>query len=83
MYPEEFDRLEKGLKQRVTALNLFLGDIYSGKKIVKDGVVPEDFIFASSGYLAECEGIVPPEGIYAHIAGIDLVQGKDKSWYIL
>lgn len=80
---QEFDYLEKGLKQRVQALNLFIKDIYSEKKIVKDNVVPEDFIFASSGYMAECEGVMPPKGIYSHISGIDLVQGKDKNWYIL
>ena len=50
---EEFDYLERGLKQRVVALNLFLKDIYSKKQIVKDGILPEDFIFASSGYMAE------------------------------
>ena len=79
----EFAMLEKGLKQRVMALNLFLKDIYSEKKIVKDGIVPEDFIFASSGYMAECEGVTPPKGIYSHISGIDLVKGKDNEWYIL
>ena len=80
---DEFGYLEKGLKQRVVALNLFLKDIYSKKKIVKDKVVPEDFIYASSGYMAECEGVCPPKDIYSHISGIDLVQGKDKEWYIL
>lgn len=80
---EEFDYLEKGLKQRVLALNLFLKDIYGEKKIVKDNVIPEDFIFASSGYMAECEGVKPIKDIYSHISGIDLVQGKDKHWYIL
>ena len=79
----EFEMLERGLKQRVLALNLFLKDIYSEKKIVRDGVVPEDFIFASSGYMAECEGVMPPKGIYSHISGIDLVKGKDNEWYIL
>lgn len=80
---EEFAYLEKGLKQRVVALNLFLKDIYSKKQIVKDGVVPEDFIFASSGYMVECEGVTPVKGIYSHISGIDLVKGKDGKWYIL
>ncbi|MCC8065767.1 MAG: circularly permuted type 2 ATP-grasp protein [Clostridiales bacterium] len=80
---EEFAYLEKGLKQRVMALNLFIRDIYSEKKIIRDKVVPEEFIYASSGYLAQCEGVMPSKGIYAHIAGIDLVQGKDKEWYIL
>lgn len=80
---EEFNYLEKGLKQRVVALNLFLKDIYSKKQIVKDGIVPEDFIFASSGYMAECEGVMPPKEIYSHISGIDLVKGKNNEWYIL
>lgn len=80
---EEFAYLEKGLKQRVTALNLFLKDIYSEKKIIKDRVIPEDFIFASSGYLAQCEGVSPIRDIYSHISGIDLVQAKDKTWYVL
>ena len=80
---EEFKRLERGLKQRVLALNLFLQDIYGKKRIVKDGVIPEDFIFASSGYLAECQGVMPVKGVYSHISGIDLVKGKDGCWYIL
>ncbi len=80
---EEFLFLERGLKQRVMALNLFIKDIYSKKQIVKDGIVPEDFIFASSGYMAECENALPPKGIYCHISGIDLVKGKDGNWYIL
>lgn len=80
---EEFDHLEKGLRQRVDALNLFLRDIYSEKKIVRDQVIPEDFIYASSGYLVQCEGMTPPGGIYSHISGIDLVKGKDGQWYIL
>lgn len=80
---EEFEYLEKGLIQRVKALNLFLKDIYSDKKIIKDGIVPEDFVFSSKGYLPQCEGITPPADIYSHISGIDLVQAEDKSWYIL
>jgi uncharacterized circularly permuted ATP-grasp superfamily protein len=80
---DEFKFLEKGLKQRVMALNLFLKDIYGKKQIVKDGIVPSDFIFASSGYMAECEGAVPPKGIYSHVSGIDMVKGKDENWYIL
>lgn len=80
---EEFEYIEKGLIQRVKALNLFLKDIYSEKNIIKDGVVPEDFVFSSKGYLPQCEGITPPADIYSHISGIDLVQAEDKSWYIL
>jgi uncharacterized circularly permuted ATP-grasp superfamily protein len=80
---EEFALLEKGLKQRVKALNLFIKDIYSHKQILRDKIIPEEFIYAGSGYLAECDGVMPPQGIFTHIAGIDLVQGKDGSWYIL
>lgn len=71
------------MKQRVRALNLFLKDIYHEKKIIRDKVVPEEFVYASSGYLAQCEGVMPPKDIYSHISGIDLVQGKNKEWYIL
>lgn len=80
---EEFAFLERGLIQRVDALNCFLADIYGEKKIVRDGVIPEDFIFSSRGYLPQCEGVAPPKNIYSHISGIDLVQGKDQNWYIL
>ena len=80
---EEFAYLERGLKQRVQALNLFIQDIYHDKKIIRDGVVPEEFVYAGSGYLAQCEGVMPPKGIYSHISGIDLVQSKDGTWYIL
>ena len=75
--------LQKGLVQRVTALNHFLYDIYSRKQIISDGIVPEDFVFSSSGYLAQCEGILPPYCVYSHISGIDLVQSKDGTWYVL
>lgn len=80
---EEFAYLERGLKQRVRALNLFIQDIYHNKKIIRDGVVPEEFVYAGSGYLTQCEGVMPPKGIYSHISGIDLVQSKDGNWYIL
>ncbi len=80
---EEFEFLNRGLSQRVQALNLFLADIYSEKKIIKEGVIPADFVYSSKGYLPQCQGIVPPGKIYSHISGIDLVQGKDENWYIL
>jgi uncharacterized circularly permuted ATP-grasp superfamily protein len=80
---DEFALLERGLVQRVDALNCFLKDIYSDAKIIADKVVPEEFVYISKGYLQECAGIVPPEGVYSHISGIDLVQAKDGAWYIL
>lgn len=80
---EDFADMEKGLVQRVDALNMFLADIYSEGKIIKDGIIPEDFVYISKGYLALCAGVMPPKGIYSHISGIDLVQAKDGEWYIL
>lgn len=80
---EEFAYLEHGLKQRVKALNEFISDIYSAKKIIADGVIAEEFIFSGTGYLVQCDGVSPPKGIYPHISGIDLVQGKNGSWYVL
>ncbi|MDD3260487.1 MAG: circularly permuted type 2 ATP-grasp protein, partial [Oscillospiraceae bacterium] len=56
---------------------------YSDAKIVKDGIIPKDFAYSSSGFLSACIGITPPGGVYSHISGIDLVQGKDSEWYIL
>ncbi|WP_455137956.1 circularly permuted type 2 ATP-grasp protein [Thermophilibacter sp.] len=80
---EGFDRLEAGLRQRVNALNAFLRDVYSDKRIVHDGVVPEEFVYSSPGYLPQVNGVTPPAGIYAHIAGEDLVQGEDGRWWVL
>lgn len=79
----EFAEIEKGLVQRVTALNMFLYDIYHDQHIIKDKVIPEEFVFSSKGYLPECYGCTTPKKIYSHISGIDLVQAKDKTWYIL
>lgn len=80
---EDWEYLERGLKQRVKALNMFLWDIYHEKRIVRDGVVPEEFVYSSKGYMPQCEGISPVGRVYAHIAGIDLVEGKDGKWYVL
>ena len=79
----EWEYLDRGLVQRVNALNLFLKDVYSDQKILKDGVIPEEFVLASPGYLPQCKDILPPGGIYSHISGIDLVQAKDGTWYVL
>ncbi len=80
---DEFAEIEAGLIQRVDALNAFLRDIYTEKRIVADDVIPEDFAFSSSGFLPACDNFVPPNGIYSHISGIDLVQAKDGTWYVL
>ncbi len=75
--------LERGLIQRVDALNAYLRDLYHDQRIIRDGIVPEHFAYASSGYLPQCERIMPSKGIYSHISGIDLVEGQDGTWYVL
>ncbi|MFR9503875.1 MAG: circularly permuted type 2 ATP-grasp protein [Rikenellaceae bacterium] len=79
----DWEMLEAGLVQRVKALNMFLYDVYHDKNIIKDGVIPEEFIYAAKDYLPQCEGITPSQGIYSHISGIDLVQAKSGEWYVL
>lgn len=80
---KDWEELEKGLIQRVDALNAFLYDIYHEKNIIKDGIVPQEFVYSSKGYMPECEGITPTLNVYSHISGIDLVEGKDGRWFIL
>ncbi len=81
---KEFDKMDKGLSQRIKALNLFLEDLYTDKKIVKDKIIPEEFIFQAKGYLKELEGFSPSKKIRTHINGIDLVKDtKTDDWVIL
>ncbi len=80
----EFTKIEKGLKQRVQALNLFLEDLYTDAKIVKEGIVPQEFVEQASGYLKEFVGFSPSKKIRTHINGIDLVKDSaNDEWVIL
>ncbi len=79
----EWDRIERGLKQRITALNLFVDDIYHDKKILKDKIVPDWVVYSSKGYLEPCEGMNPPLGIWAHICGSDLIRDEKGDFYVL
>jgi uncharacterized circularly permuted ATP-grasp superfamily protein len=80
---KEWAQVEKGLQQRIHALNLFLQDIYNDRKILKDGVVPEELILSSTDYLKACVGMTPPKGIWCHITGTDLVRDKNGKFYVL
>lgn len=80
---DEWDNLEKGLKQRIYALNLFLHDIYHDQKIIKDKAVPRDIIESSAGYFSECKGLNPPEGVWCHITGTDLVRNNLGEFHVL
>ena len=79
----EWDWIERGLKQRIHALNLFIDDVYHDQKILKDGVVPADVVLSSDRYLEPCIGLDPPRGIWCHITGTDLVRDGDGQIYVL
>ncbi|MDX1984960.1 MAG: circularly permuted type 2 ATP-grasp protein, partial [Bryobacteraceae bacterium] len=75
--------LERGLKQRIHALNLFIDDVYHEQKILTDGVVPRDIISSAKCLRAQCVGINPPRSIWCHITGTDLVRDSSGQIYVL
>ena len=80
---KEFTHLEQGLIQRINALNLFLGDIYHQRMILRDGVIPEEFVFSSPDFRPECMNLTPAKGLYTHITATDLIRSKDGVWYAM
>ena len=79
----EWAWIESGLKQRITALNLFVDDIYHGQKILRDRVVPEELVRSARSFRAPCVGLDPPHGIWCHVTGTDLVRDRDGQIYVL
>lgn len=79
----DWDNLAKGLRQRIKALNLFIDDIYNDQKVLKDKIIPKELILSSEGYLKECVGLKPPENVWSHISGTDLIRGADGKFYVL
>jgi len=80
---KEWQLIERGLIQRITALNLFLHDIYHEQRIVKDGVIPGDCIFAGKHFRREFVNFSVPKDIYIHICGTDLIRGADGEYFVL
>ncbi|WP_375420954.1 circularly permuted type 2 ATP-grasp protein [uncultured Sphingomonas sp.] len=80
---DEWSRLSEGLVQRVDAINAFLEDVYGERRILKDGVLPEDLVLGNAQFRPEIAGIRPPHGIWAHICGIDLVRTGPDEFYVL
>lgn len=79
----EWQEIEAGLKQRIRALNLFLDDVYSEGRILKEGIVPESLVRSAKTYRKECVGIKPPGGVWTHVTGTDLIRDKDSKVYVL
>ncbi len=79
----EWTRVERGLVQRLVALNRFIDDVYNEQRIVADGVFPADVLADSANYRTECCGVRPKFGVWAHISGSDLVRDADGTMYVL
>src|SRR5271157_1208078 len=79
----EWEFLERGLVQRITALNLFLHDIYHGQKIIKDGVIPEFYVLSGRHFRREFVNFEVPKGIYIHVCGTDLIRDRNGSYLVL
>lgn len=80
---DEWSRIERGLRQRIYALNQFVDDLYHEQKIIKDKVIPEHVINSGKAYRPECAGLNPQRGIWCHITGLDIVRGGDGEIYVL
>ena len=79
----EWEMIERGLEQRLRALNAFLDDVYHGREIVREGIVPWELVLGSPEFRRGVHGIRPPGGIYFHVAGCDLVRDGDGVWKVL
>ncbi len=81
--PDDWELIERGLKQRIYALNLFIDDIYNDQKIIKDGVIPTELLVGGKCFHKQCMELQPAKGIWCHIAGIDIVRDRDGQFYVL
>jgi uncharacterized circularly permuted ATP-grasp superfamily protein len=80
---QEWSRISEGLVQRLVALNLFIGDLYGDARVIADGVFPAEVLAESVNFRPACVGVKPPQGVWAHICGSDLVRGSDGTMYVL
>ncbi|REJ67225.1 MAG: circularly permuted type 2 ATP-grasp protein [Planctomycetota bacterium] len=80
---EEWSWMERGLKQRIFALNMFIHDVYHRQSIIRDKVVPEHILLSAESFRQQCVGLDPPKGIWCHITGTDVVRDADGQVYIL
>ena len=80
---EEWDTIKRGLAQRIRALNAFIDDVYHGREIVREGIVPWRLVSGRSHFARAVHGVRPPGGVYCHVAGCDLVRDADGTWKVL
>ena len=80
---KEWEVVEKGLVQRLKALNLFIDDVYHKKQFIKDKIIPAELINNSSNFRKECVGIKPAHGVWAHVCGTDLIRDNEGKFLVL
>ena len=83
MRASEWLHTERGLKQRLKALNLFLDDVYNNQLVIRDGIVPEELVTASPHFIELACGVRPPFDTWAHICGSDLVRDHTGKLFVL
>jgi len=79
----EWRMLERGIIQRVAAINAFLEDIYNGQHILKAGIIPENLIYKNKAFLPQMCGFKPPGGVYTHVVGVDIVRTSENEFFVL
>ena len=80
---QEWNAISAGLVQRLTALNMFIDDLYGSARVIADGIVPAEVLASSTNFRQQCVGVRPPGGVWAHICGSDLVRDRDGTVYVL
>ena len=79
----DWQRLERGLIQRLEAIDLFLADVYGEQRILRDGLIPREDLESSQGWRPQLQGFKPPLGRWCHISGLDLVRDGQGTWRVL
>ena len=79
----EWRTVERGLRQRIVALNHFIHDVYNEQRIFAEGAVPRELVLGAKSFLPPCQGLVPPKKIWCHVVGTDLVRDRDGTFYVL
>ena len=80
---DEWQKLEKGIIQRVVAINAFLQDVYNGQEIIRAGIVPEELVYANPAFLPQMCGFIPPGGVYTHVVGVDIIRTGIDEFFVL
>jgi uncharacterized circularly permuted ATP-grasp superfamily protein len=80
---DEWDHIRRGLAQRVRALNLYLHDVYHEQRIIRAGLIPPALVYGAKHFRREMMGVEPPNGVYMHIVGTDIVRDRDGGYYVL